>query len=215
MALAPTCVTQISPPIRIKCVSKWLYDIGQETGTEGRKAQVRASLIMCDIGNFSLLNSAQVNLQVLYSVPRPAKLTRERLMKYPVITLVILMPVLMGGCASAPGEKVPLDSDPRIGEKVSQVCFTRNIHSWDNVDNDRNAVILKMTNREAYKLKLSVGCDPDWAMSHIAVIPRGGANCYSAGDRIITDATRSQSYGSACTITRINKWDPEALTSPE
>jgi hypothetical protein len=83
------------------------------------------------------------------------------------------------------------------------------------VDNDRNALILKMTNREAYKLKLSVGCDPDWAMSHIAVISRGGASCYSAGDTIRTDATTSRDYRSVCTITRINKWDPDATSRIE
>lgn len=126
-----------------------------------------------------------------------------------------MLATLLGGCATEPGEKVPLDSDPRIGDKVSQVCFTRNIHSWDNVDNDRNALILKMTNREAYKLKLSVGCDPDWAMSHIAVISRGGASCYSAGDTIRTDATTSRDYRSVCTITRINKWDPDATSRIE
>ena len=139
------------------------------------------------------------------------KLNKDRSLNKLLAKSVSLLAPLLAGCASATVEKVPLDSDPRIGEKVSQVCFTRNIHSWDNVDNDRNAVILKMTNREAYKLKLSVGCDPDWAMSHIAVISRGGANCYSAGDRIVSDATRSQGYGSACTITRVNKWDAEAL----
>ena len=140
---------------------------------------------------------------------------KDRPLKIILAKPVILLTVLLAGCASAPGDKVPLDTDPRVGEQVSQIYFMSNINSWANVDNDRNALILTMTNRDAYKLKLSMGCDPDWAMSHIAVITRGGASCYSAGDKIRTDATVSQNYGSACTITRINKWDPDALIRPE
>ena len=123
----------------------------------------------------------------------------------------MLLPVLFSGCASVSGDKagIPLDSDPRIGEEVNQVCFTRNVHSWSKVDNDRHALNLKMKNRETYNLKLSSGCDPDWAMTHIAVITRGGANCFSRGDKIKTDGDM---HGMACIILGINKWDADAVS---
>ena len=72
-----------------------------------------------------------------------------------------------------------------------------------------------MINRDAYKLKLSGGCDPDWAMAHIVVITRTGANCYSRGDKVTTDADTSRGMVSACTIIRLNKWDPNAVSVTE
>ena len=131
-------------------------------------------------------------------------------------TLLAVLPLYMAGCASTEDKVViPLDSDPRIGEEVQQACFTNSIDSWSDVDNDRNAVIIKMNNREYYKLKISGGCDPQWAMSTIAVISRGGSSCYSRGDRIKTDADPFRGYGSACVITAINKWHPEAIKQAE
>ena len=132
-------------------------------------------------------------------------------MKITLKNILRLLPVLLAGCASVSEDKagIPLDSDPRIGAEVNQVCFTRNIHSWNKVDNDRQALILEMNNRETYKLKLGGGCDPDWAMVQIAVITRGGANCFSSGDRIRTDGDMR---GMACMILKINKWDADAAS---
>jgi hypothetical protein len=138
-------------------------------------------------------------------------------MKKLLTIFIIMIPVLLAGCASTLDDKteVPLDSDPRVGEEVSQVCFTRNIDSWQNVDNDRNAVIVEMNNRETYKLKLSGACDPDWATVSIAVITRSGSTCFSRGDSLKTDGDMARGHGSACTISRIYKWNPEAVSQPE
>ena len=130
--------------------------------------------------------------------------------------LLAMLPFYMAGCASTEDKvAIPLDSDPRIGEEVKQVCFARNIDSWNDVDNDRNAVILKMKNRDYYKLKLSGGCDPQWAMMNLAVITRGASNCYTRGDRVKTDGDPFRGYGTAWVITAINKWDPEAVKQAE
>lgn len=134
------------------------------------------------------------------------------MMKKLLKILPVMLPLLVAGCATREEKVViPLDSDPRIGEEVNQVCFARTIDSWSDVDNDRNAVILKMHNRDYYKLKISPGCDPQWAMSTIAVISRGGSNCYSRGDRVKTDADAFRGFKTACLITGINKWNPEAV----
>ncbi|MCW8925602.1 MAG: DUF6491 family protein [Xanthomonadales bacterium] len=126
--------------------------------------------------------------------------------------LAVMLPLYISGCATQE-EKVAisLDSDPRIGDEVKQVCFARNVDSWSDVDNDRNAVVLRMKNRDYYKLKLSGGCDPQWAMMNLALITRGGSNCYTRGDRVKTDGDAFRGYASACVITQINKWDPDAV----
>jgi hypothetical protein len=133
-------------------------------------------------------------------------------MKKTLMILVILLPVCLAGCASQEEKVViPLDNDPRIGEEVQQICFASNVNSWSDVDNDRHAVILRMNVKDYYKLKITPGCDPQWAMSTIALVRRGGSNCYSRGDRIKTDADPFRGYGTACMITKINKWDPDAV----
>ena len=134
-------------------------------------------------------------------------------MKKPMMILVLMLPVLLIGCASTGDDtaKVALDSDPRVGEEVNQVCFIRNIDSWQNVDNDRRAVIVRMNNKDTYKLRLGGGCDPEWAMLHLGIGTRAGSSCFSRGDRIKTDGDTSRGYGTACNILGINKWDPDAV----
>lgn len=134
-----------------------------------------------------------------------------------VKTLTVVFALSLGACSSTEDDKVkvPLDNDPRIGETVSQVCFTRNIDSWKSVDNDRNALVVEMNNRQQYKLKLSGGCDPDLAMMRVAVITRSASSCFSRGDKIKTDGDLASGYGSACTIIAINQWNPSALDDQE
>ena len=130
--------------------------------------------------------------------------------------VVIALATALGGCATSGDQPtIPLDSDPRVGAEVPQVCFTNSISSWSDVDNDKNAVIIKVYNRDYYKLSVSGGCDPQWARSHIAIIRRGGSNCLIRGDRIKTDADPFRGYGSACIIRSINKWDPDAAKKTE
>ena len=129
------------------------------------------------------------------------------------IIWMFVISALVSGCASSQPDKakIQLENDPRVGEAVQQLCFMRGLDSWQNVDNDSNAVILKMTNRKRYKLTLSNGCDPDWAFTTIAVITRPGSGCLSRGDRLKTDGDTSRGYGSACMVLGITKWDPDAV----
>ncbi|MGD9265733.1 MAG: DUF6491 family protein [Lysobacterales bacterium] len=131
-------------------------------------------------------------------------------MKKTSMIFAFLLPAYLAGCASQEEKVViPLDNDPRIGEEVKQVCFTSSVRSWSDVDNDRHGIILVMNNRDEYKLKLTPGCDPQWAMSRMAIISRHGS-CLSRGDRIKTDGDMAPRYAPGCTITRINKWDRDA-----
>ena len=135
--------------------------------------------------------------------------------KYSPFVMTLLAAWLAGCATSGDTPTIPLDSDPRVGDNVPQVCFTSSISSWSDVDNDENAVIIKVHNRDYYKLSISGGCDPQWARSHIAVIRRGGSNCLIRGDRIKTDGDAFMGYGSACIIRAINRWDPDAAKTIE
>ena len=133
-----------------------------------------------------------------------------------VLTILLgVLPLYMAGCATQEDKVViPLDSDPRIGDQVKQVCFTSSIRSWSDVDNDRNALLLIMNNRKEYKLKLTPGCDPQWAMTRMAIISRNGS-CMSQGDRIKTDGDMMPGYAPGCVVTRIYEWNPDAVKKPE
>ena len=129
------------------------------------------------------------------------------------LTAVICAAFMLTACGSTENEsaKIPLDNDPRIGEKVNRVCFVNSINGWAPVDNDRNAVLITMNNRERYKLKLIGACDPDLAMLRAAFITRPGSSCLSRGDKVKTDGDLGRGRGSACTIMSIHAWDPEAI----
>ena len=126
---------------------------------------------------------------------------------------LLLFTALLSACGATDNEqeKVSLDNDPRVGDKVSQVCFVSNIRGWKPVDNDRNSLVVTMSNRDEYKLKLSGSCDPNLAMMTTAIIPRGGSTCFQRGDKVKTDGDLSKGFGSGCTIMSVNKWDPDAL----
>ena len=138
-------------------------------------------------------------------------------MNIPTKTMMVLLAGLLTGCVSSQGDKtqIPWGADPRVGEEVTRVCFARNLDSWQGVDNDRDALILRMNSRESYKLRLSGVCDPDWARTTIAVITRPGTSCFTHGDKIKTDSDTDRGYGTACTIVGINRWNADAVKQTE
>jgi hypothetical protein len=132
-------------------------------------------------------------------------------MKDCLITLLFMVPTLLTGCAA----KIPLDSDPRIGEEVQQVCFVHNLISWQDVGNDRKAVILRVNNGESFKLKLSDDCNPNFGNLPLAVITHRGSNCFSRGDRVKAVGYMSRGQGFGCIVTSIHKWDAKAVSKTE
>ena len=136
----------------------------------------------------------------------------------PVKMLVNLSLVaLLTGCASSSEQaksRYDKNHDPRVGEEVGQVCHTRSIRGWSNVDNDRDALLVHLNNNRTYKVSLIGACDPDWAMIEIAVITRTGLGCMGTGDRIVTDAQPERR--TSCSISRINEWhsDIEENSTP-
>ena len=138
-------------------------------------------------------------------------------MKEYLIILLFMVSALLTGCATTQDDKakIPLDSDPRVGEEVQQVCFIRDLDGWQNVDNDRKAVILRMNNGDTFKLKLIGGCDPGFADLNLVVKTSSGSGCYSPGDKVKTDGDISRGYGSECKVTSIHKWDAQAVSKTE
>lgn len=118
---------------------------------------------------------------------------------------------LLAGCASSDKQaeaRFDKNNDPRVGEEVRQVCYTRSISGWSDVDNDRDALLVHLGNNRSYKVSLVGACDPDWAMIGIGVISRTGSGCMGTGDRIVTDAQPERR--SACSINRIYEWHADA-----
>jgi len=137
-------------------------------------------------------------------------------MKDYLIILLFMVSALLTGCATTQDDKakIPLDSDPRVGEEVQQVCFTRDLDGWQNVDNDRKAVILRMNNGKTFMLKLRGGCDPTFADLRLAV-KTTGSGCFSPGDKVKTDGAVPGHSGSECIVASIHKWDAKAVTKTE
>lgn len=125
--------------------------------------------------------------------------------------LPIVVALAISGCGST-GEKkevVSIENDPRIGQEVKSVCSIRSIRGWQHVDNDRDALIVKMPRDKSYKLSLMGFCDAEWAMTKIAVVSKTGSQCMHRGDKVLTDSDVMAS--GACTIHKIQEWYPEKL----
>ena len=138
-------------------------------------------------------------------------------MKEYLIILLFMVSALLTGCATTQDDKakIPLDSDPRVGEEVQQVCFIRDLDGWQNVDNDSKAVILRMNNGETFKLKLKGSCYPNFASLNLAVKTRSSSGCFSPGDKVKTDGDVPGGSGSECIVTSIHKWDEKAVSKTE
>jgi len=137
-------------------------------------------------------------------------------MKSLKVLLSILLVIQLSACTSSEPIKAPKydkDNDPRIGEKVTQVCFTSSISGWSEVDNDRSALIVHFGNKESYKVDLVGACQADWAMMSIALVSRTNSSCLSIGDKLFTDAQTNRH--ASCRITGIHEWDVNPGDSEE
>lgn len=111
------------------------------------------------------------------------------------------------GCATASADKTAArKADPRQGEEVNQICFTRNINGWQALGS-RSLLLNKGVN-DWYKLDLIGTCRPDWAFNAIALRTTGGSSCLSKFDAIKT-FDDPVSMGS-CQIQHIYKWNKDA-----
>ncbi|MFN0022327.1 MAG: DUF6491 family protein [Parvularculaceae bacterium] len=120
------------------------------------------------------------------------------------------------------GEKRAADTpesskaDPRLGEEVRQICFSRSISGFRTIDDEDDAILLERGVNDWYKTTLAGACNYNqlrFAQS-VAIDQRPGGGCITRGDALVfsDSAFGDFSFPNAtrCIITEIYRWDPKA-----
>jgi hypothetical protein len=94
----------------------------------------------------------------------------------------------------------------RQGDEVDRICFTSNINGWRPLG--RDAVLIRQSVRDWYKLDLVGPCEPEWAFNTIAIRSRPtGSSCLTPGDTLATD---DRTMPGTCFIDAIHVWNEDA-----
>lgn len=105
-------------------------------------------------------------------------------------------------------------ADPRVGEKVNRICFSRGINGfseWDGPD----GIILRRGVNDRYLVLVARGCFNIDDAQRIGIDQRFGGGCLSRGDRLFISRSifpnpRDRFDVDRCTITAIYEWDEDA-----
>ncbi len=118
---------------------------------------------------------------------------------------------IAGGKAS--GEAT---ADPRLGEEVDRICFSRDIDGFRTIDDEDDAVLLERGVNDWYKTTLAGACNYNrlrFAQS-VAIDERPRGGCITRGDALVfsNSAFGDFSFPNAtrCSIVEIHRWDPKA-----
>lgn len=112
-------------------------------------------------------------------------------------------------------------ADPRLGDEVDRICFSRNISGFRTIDGEDDAVLLERGVNDWYKTTLAGACNHNrlrFAQS-VAIDdhPRGG--CITRGDTLVfsNSAFGDFSFPNAtrCVIVEIHRWDPKTAAPDE
>lgn len=113
----------------------------------------------------------------------------------------------------------PAKPDPRRGEEVSQICFTRSIDNWRTIKGADDAVLLERGVNDWYYVDLIGACEEQrlrFAQS-VAIVSRPAGGCLTPGDTLIfSDSVFFNDRPierNRCTVRRIYAWD-EAAPGP-
>jgi len=138
-----------------------------------------------------------------------------------ILSATAIAGMLLAACATEPsvtdtlGETAFTEDDPRRGEEVRSVCFTRSIDGFG--ETTRRSVVVRLNARERYLIEVFPGCfDLDDAQS-LAVDSFSG--CLTRGDEIkpfssVFGPSRND-IRQSCRVSKIYRWDPDALDAPE
>ena len=128
--------------------------------------------------------------------------------------LFILSAALLAACQSAPGETKPRGAaayadDPRLGEKVSSICFASSIDGFSM--NERTSVVLR-EGRKEYLVEVFGTClDLENAL---AIGIDSTTSCLSKSDALIVSSSLTGSGIGAgpqrCMIQEIYAWNADA-----
>lgn len=133
--------------------------------------------------------------------------------KYLSLTAILAAGAFMAGCASTTGasddDRIAAD-DPRLGERVNNICFARSIDRFSTVS-DRQVILQTGPNRE-YLVETGACFQLDRAQ-RIGLDNSSG--CVSRGDiLIVSEQIFGNSAGAAapdrCFIQAIYEWNPDA-----
>ena len=104
--------------------------------------------------------------------------------------------LLSASCATPPVETARAKPDPRQGAELTRICFKSEIKDWRK--HDDRSVIIRVTNKNAYKLELMGACQPEDAFMSIGLDNRPASGC------IHTYVTKVMG---SCTIKKIYRWN--------
>ncbi len=119
--------------------------------------------------------------------------------------IVVAAALAVASCQSATPSAQSAALEERIaasqGAEVSRICFTRNVESWTPLK--RDALLVRTTGDDWFKVDLAGSCDADWAGGTIAVMSRTEASsCLSAGDSV---QAQNLTYAN-CIVDAIYEW---------
>lgn len=130
--------------------------------------------------------------------------------------LALVAALLLTACAttgSTRSERIAETlSDPRVGDRVDRICFTRGIDAFS--ENREESVVLRRAVNDEYLVITRTCPDLEWAQS-LALINRG-TSCLSEFDdiRVFRSAfgpSQADTPGfNLCQIDEIYRWDDDA-----
>ncbi len=113
------------------------------------------------------------------------------------------------------------DGDPRLGEEVDQICFSRNISNFKTIDDADDAILLERGVNDWYRTSLAGACNFNrlrFAQS-VAIDERPRGGCLRRGDALIfsDSAFGDFSFPNAtrCIIVEIHRWHPKAAAGKD
>lgn len=126
--------------------------------------------------------------------------------------------VLTAACAAVPAQPdddVAAIADPRLGAEVDSICFAGTINGWRTVEGDDEAVILTKGVSDDFRVAVSGPCSAsDFRFAQtIGIESRPGGGCVTRGDVLLVESAGD--FVNRCFITRINRWDEDALLEGE
>ncbi len=101
-------------------------------------------------------------------------------------------------------------ADPRLGPEVDRICFQRSINGWSTIDGDDDAIVLRRSVRDDYRVEYTGACrSSDFRFAQtIGIVGRPAGGCLTRGDRLLVEGPGD--FVNRCLITQINEWDEDA-----
>ena len=120
------------------------------------------------------------------------------------IAVIVASVLVLSACRSTEPGRQQAVLDGVQGERVSSVCFLRDIRNWYALD--ERSVIIQRGRDDYYKLDLIGACDTRQAFLTLRTQSRSGI-CLSPGDEI----SFPRDQGFSCSISNIHAWHPREI----